>query len=92
MTCHPLGSFVKLLILLLPLSSVVAEFASPNPEYHILPPLREQAKIQDVWTRERRANIPGLLQKYGIDAWLVGIFYNPVNALAQCWVNQFNHR
>jgi hypothetical protein len=44
---------------------------SPTPGYHTLPPLREQAEIQDAWTKERRDNIPKLLTKYGIDAWLV---------------------
>jgi hypothetical protein len=43
----------------------------PAPEYHRLPPLREQARIQDAWTKERKAHIPKLLRKYGVDAWLV---------------------
>lgn len=45
--------------------------AAKPPSYRLLPPLREQAKIQDNWTRERIARIPKLLQKYGVDAWLV---------------------
>ena len=42
-----------------------------TPQYYPLPSLREQAKIQDAWTTERRAKIPALLQKHGVDAWLV---------------------
>lgn len=45
--------------------------ASRISEYVELPPLREQAALQDAWTTERRSKIPDLLQKYGIDAWLV---------------------
>ncbi|KAK0614636.1 hypothetical protein B0T14DRAFT_438332 [Immersiella caudata] len=45
--------------------------SSPTPEYHQLPPLREQAKIQDAWTKERRAHIGTILKKNGVDAWLV---------------------
>ena len=42
-----------------------------NPEYRQLPPLREQAKIENAWKRERISKIPQLLQKHGVDAWLV---------------------
>ncbi|KAI1803923.1 hypothetical protein F4811DRAFT_522235 [Daldinia bambusicola] len=41
------------------------------PEVQTLPPLREQARLLDGWTEERKALIPGLLRKYGIDAWLM---------------------
>jgi hypothetical protein len=41
------------------------------PEYRRLPLLQEQAAIQDAWRDERLANIPNILQKYGVDAWLV---------------------
>ncbi|KAK3361976.1 xaa-Pro aminopeptidase family enzyme [Lasiosphaeria ovina] len=41
------------------------------PRYYTLPSLREQAEIQDAWTQERRAKIPALLKKYGVDAWLI---------------------
>ncbi|KAK0649901.1 hypothetical protein B0T16DRAFT_457264 [Cercophora newfieldiana] len=43
----------------------------PEPQYFTLPPLREQASIQDNWVKERREGIPKLLRKYGVDAWLV---------------------
>ncbi len=48
--------------------------ASPSaaPQYHTLPPLREQADLEDAWTAERKTIIPGLLHKYGVEAWLVG--------------------
>lgn len=42
-----------------------------TPQYQLLPSLREQADIVDAWTEERKALIPGLLRKYGVDAWLV---------------------
>jgi len=45
----------------------------PPAEYHILPPLREQASIWDEWAEERRAGIPRILRKYGIGAWLVSL-------------------
>ncbi|KAE9410005.1 hypothetical protein BT96DRAFT_984330 [Gymnopus androsaceus JB14] len=38
--------------------------------YKPLPSLREQARIQDAWLKERLARIPFLLEKYGVDAWL----------------------
>lgn len=42
-----------------------------QPRYYHLPPLREQAEIQDAWTKERLESIPGLLRKYNVSAWLV---------------------
>ncbi|RKU40373.1 hypothetical protein DL546_003103 [Coniochaeta pulveracea] len=41
------------------------------PKYFHLPPLREQAAIQDAWTKERRDSIPALLQKYNVSGWLI---------------------
>lgn len=46
--------------------------AAKHPQYQHLPPLREQAKIQDGWRVERLDSVPALLQKHGVDAWLVG--------------------
>ncbi len=40
-------------------------------QYNNLPSLRESAEIQDAWTKERIENIPNILQKWGVDAWLV---------------------
>ncbi|KAH6657401.1 putative lipoprotein [Truncatella angustata] len=42
-----------------------------TPQIHTLPPLREQAKIVDAWTEERKDAIPAILRKYDIDAWLI---------------------
>uniref|UniRef100_L7JIA3 Xaa-Pro aminopeptidase family enzyme n=1 Tax=Pyricularia oryzae (strain P131) TaxID=1143193 RepID=L7JIA3_PYRO1 len=42
-----------------------------QPTYQSLPSLRDQATLVDAWTAERRALIPGLLAKHGVDAWLV---------------------
>lgn len=44
---------------------------SPQPEYQKLPPLKEQAALQNAWTQGRISNIPSILQKYGLDAWLM---------------------
>jgi hypothetical protein len=41
------------------------------PQYQYLPALKEQAKIYDGWREERRQRIPEILQKYGVDAWIV---------------------
>ncbi|RDL33760.1 Uncharacterized protein BP5553_08128 [Venustampulla echinocandica] len=41
------------------------------PKYQALPPLREQAVIQDALRDQRVSNIPHILQKYGVDAWLM---------------------
>lgn len=46
---------------------------SSPAQYHKFPSLRERAKIQDGWRDERLAQIPALLKKYNIDAWLVSV-------------------
>ena len=51
--------------------SLSATRKAHQPEYVSLPPLREQEAIKDAWTAQRIANIPNILQKYGVDAWLV---------------------
>ena len=53
-------------------SAIAGATPQKAPEYQTLPSLREQAKIVDGWTEERKALIPGILRKYGVDAWLVG--------------------
>ncbi|KAG9244414.1 hypothetical protein BJ878DRAFT_534584 [Calycina marina] len=55
-------------LLLLPIS-LAAD--TSNPQYHTLPTLREQAALKDSWTAERKANIPSILAKHGIGAWLM---------------------
>lgn len=45
--------------------------AARKAQIQTLPPLREQARIVDAWTEERKALIPGILQKYNVDAWIV---------------------
>lgn len=42
-----------------------------SPRIHTLPTLREQAKIVNSWTEERKALIPSILAKYNVDAWLI---------------------
>lgn len=51
---------------------------SAPARYVPLPSLRDQAAIVDNWRDERLAKIPGLLNKYNIDAWLVSLFMRPV--------------
>ncbi|CAJ2503415.1 Uu.00g108090.m01.CDS01 [Anthostomella pinea] len=50
---------------------VSAAGARKTPQIQTLPSLREQAKVIDGWTEERLELIPGLLRKYGVDAWLM---------------------
>lgn len=49
----------------------LASVAALTPKYQHLPPLREQAELQDKWTAERKEAIPALLEKHGVDAWIV---------------------
>lgn len=44
---------------------------SEPARYQALPSLREQAEILDGWRQERIDALPGLMKKYGVDAWLV---------------------
>ncbi|KAN0104966.1 hypothetical protein V8E51_010711 [Hyaloscypha variabilis] len=62
-----------LLQLLLFDATVIQSLSSKptKPEFVTLPTLREQAVIQDAWTEQRKANIPNILNKYGVDAWLM---------------------
>jgi len=54
---------------------VASQFHPPIPkEYPALPSLREQAKIQDGWTAKRFQYIPELMQKNGVDVWLVSYY------------------
>ncbi|KAI1391798.1 uncharacterized protein F4822DRAFT_425017 [Hypoxylon trugodes] len=55
------------------LTTVYAHGTAPGktPQFQILPSLRKQAELVDGWTKERKALIPGLLRKYGVDAWLM---------------------
>ncbi|KAL2883472.1 hypothetical protein SGCOL_001154 [Colletotrichum sp. CLE4] len=61
------------LVPLLPAAAIFWQHAAsdPTPKYNPLPPLREQAGIQDAWTEERKTGIPALLKKHGVDAWLI---------------------
>jgi len=65
----PLG----LLALWLAISTPVQAQLHPTTpaRYRTLPPLREQATILDNWRDERVSRIPALLNKYGVDAWLM---------------------
>lgn len=54
----------------IPMAGASAD-AYKSPQFQTLPPLREQAQIVDDWTKKRKALVPGILRKYGVDAWLV---------------------
>ncbi|RDW88051.1 hypothetical protein BP6252_00083 [Coleophoma cylindrospora] len=58
-------------LLWLPVASQISPVATSNPQYQQLPPLREGAALKDEWTQSRIDAIPKLLQKYGVDAWLM---------------------
>ncbi|KAI0521729.1 xaa-Pro aminopeptidase family enzyme [Xylaria bambusicola] len=72
MRTSALSGLTTALIAALWASEIIAASASDKtPQIHTLPPLQEQADIVNSWTEERKALIPGLLRKYGIDAWLM---------------------
>ena len=48
-----------------------ASVSISEPQYHHLPPLREQAILQNAWRKGRIENIPNILRKHGVDAWLM---------------------
>jgi hypothetical protein len=52
-----------------------------NGKYATLPSLREQAALQDAWTKSRIESIPALLNKHGVDAWLVSSIITPIKHL-----------
>lgn len=61
----------KALFVVLSFSALVINADCDNGHYYRLPTLREQAKLQDEWTQSRVDAIPALLEKHGVDAWLV---------------------
>lgn len=67
-----LAYLVNSVTVLTEVSAYVGTAPGKTPQFQALPSLREQADLVDGWTEERKALIPGLLRKYGIDAWLVG--------------------
>ncbi len=52
--------------------TIAVGVSDKTPQLQTLPSLQEQADIVNSWTEERKALVPGLLRKYGVDAWLVG--------------------
>lgn len=61
----------SILSFLLSLLLLSVSALAKDPRIHQLPPLREQAKIQDGWLQQRLDTIPSILQRHGVDAWLV---------------------
>ena len=69
---QPVAILIMTVAVLMLLCLVCAQLHPTTPaRYQRLPSLREQAAILDGWRDERVANIPALLTKYRIDAWLV---------------------
>jgi len=51
-----------------------AQFHPKIPEkYPVIPSLRRQAEILDSWTVKRFEHVPELMEKNGVDAWLVSL-------------------
>ncbi|KAI3317360.1 putative lipoprotein [Xylariaceae sp. AK1471] len=51
--------------------TIAVGVSKKTPQVQTLPSLHEQADLINSWTEERKALIPGLLRKYGVDAWLM---------------------
>lgn len=67
--------FRKLTVLSFLALIATAQLQPKNPAtYPRLPCLRDRARIEDEWRRQRIARVPALLKKYGVDAWLVPSF------------------
>lgn len=68
-----LASFIQILLLysILIIGFQTLATATKTPRYVTLPPLREQSAIQDTWTQQRLDNVPNILKKYNVDAWLM---------------------
>ena len=66
-----IGILVWLTIARLGFATRFESRTTTEPRYQHLPPLREQAKIYDEWRKERLSKVPRILQKYGVDAWIV---------------------
>jgi len=65
-------ALLRFILVLVSVYLVEAQLHPSHPsKYQSLPSLRQRAAIQDRWTSERIANIPSLLEKYGVQGWLV---------------------
>jgi hypothetical protein len=64
--------FLRLYWLEIFLGGVLCQLHPNKPaQYRTLPSLREQARLQTEWRDQRVSRIPALLEKHGVDAWLV---------------------
>jgi len=86
-------------LLTLPLTTL-AHQVSKEPLYITLPPLRSQTTLVNSWRKERLENVPKILKKYNVDAWLISqvclmsfTWDLPLEAHLQSWlfleVNEF---
>jgi hypothetical protein len=76
--CHPDALLfhhdARWLSLATVMSLVGAQLHPSKPaEYRKFPSLREQTRILGGWREERVAGIPALLEKHGVDVWLVNL-------------------
>lgn len=53
------------------LLGLIALAFSSSPQYHVLPSLKDQASLINSWRSLRIANIPAILEKNRVDAWLL---------------------
>jgi hypothetical protein len=51
--------------------TLLADQVSKEPSYITLPPLRSQTALVNSWRKERLENVPNILKKYNVDAWLI---------------------
>jgi hypothetical protein len=68
--CYITLFFLSLIIAHVPLANAQLHPTEPS-RYHNFPSLREQARIQDEWRKERMERLPELMERFGIDVWLV---------------------
>lgn len=74
----PVFAFLQIVTVFL--GVVYAQLHPSAPARYVpLPSLRDQAAIVDNWLDEHLENIPALLNKYSVDAWLVGRLLHPVD-------------
>ena len=62
---------INLHLIALSLLGLIALASSSSPQYHLLPSLKDQASLINSWRSLRIANIPAILEKHRVDAWLL---------------------
>ncbi len=83
---HLLHLCIGILWIVVPCNSSESLHPKEPARYQKLPSLREQAKIQQAWQKERLARIPMLLRKYNADAWLVSLLESTAWHVSEIYV------